>query len=75
MSIGSSIAIYFVIWWTTLFAVLPLGIRSQLEAGEVSPGSDPGAPAKTRVLKIVLVNTLVSAVCFAIFYKFLLPII
>ena len=75
MSIGSSVAIYFVIWWTTLFAVLPLGIRSQLEAGEVSPGSDPGAPAKTRVLKIVLVNTLVSAVCFAIFYKFLLPII
>ena len=75
MSIGSSIAIYFVIWWTTLFAVLPLGIRSQLEAGEVSPGSDPGAPARTNVLKIVLVNTLVSAACFAAFYAFVLPIL
>lgn len=74
MSIGSSIAIYFVIWWTTLFAVLPLGVRSQIEAGEVSPGSDPGAPTKTPVFKIIAINTAVSAVCFAIFYQFILPL-
>lgn len=74
MSIGSSVAIYFVIWWTTLFAVLPLGIRSQIEAGTVSPGSDPGAPAKTNVMKIVVINTAVSAACFAAFYIFVLPL-
>jgi len=74
MSIGSSIAIYFVIWWTTLFAVLPLGVRSQIESGEVSPGSDPGAPTKTPVFKIIAINTAVSAVCFSIFYKFILPL-
>jgi len=74
MSIGSSIAIYFVIWWTTLFAVLPLGVRSQIEAGEVSPGSDPGAPTKTPVYKIIAINTAVSAVCFVIFYTFVLPL-
>lgn len=75
MSIGSSVAIFFVIWWTTLFAVLPLGVRSQLEAGEVSPGSDPGAPAKTRFLKIILINTGVAAACFGVFQYFLLPLI
>ncbi|KAF0231134.1 MAG: hypothetical protein FD175_1003 [Beijerinckiaceae bacterium] len=75
MSIGSSVAIFFVIWWTTLFAVLPLGVRSQLEAGDVSPGSDPGAPAKTRFLRIVLINTVVAIVCFVIFQQFLLPLI
>jgi predicted secreted protein len=74
MSIGSSVAIYFVIWWTTLFAVLPLGIRSQLEAGDVSPGSDPGAPARTNIVKIMAINTLVAAVCFALFYQFILPL-
>lgn len=74
MSIGSSIAIYFVIWWTTLFAVLPIGVRSQLEEGDVSPGSDPGAPARTRFLRIVLINTGVAAVIFVIFQQFLLPL-
>lgn len=75
MSLGSAIAIYFVIWWTTLFAVLPFGIRSQHEAGEVSPGSDPGAPAVTRIARIVVVNSLVAGVVFAIVRYGLIPLI
>jgi predicted secreted protein len=75
MSIGSAAAIYFVIWWTTLFAVLPFGIRSQLEAGEVSPGSDPGAPAIARIGRIMLVNSVVAAGVFVLFYVFVLPLI
>jgi predicted secreted protein len=39
------LATYFVIWWVVLFAVLPFGVKSQAEAGEVVEGSDPGAPA------------------------------
>ena len=38
-------AIYFIMWWIVLFAVLPWGVRSQTEHGEeVPPGTDPGAP-------------------------------
>ncbi|MGL4496733.1 MAG: DUF1467 family protein, partial [Beijerinckiaceae bacterium] len=37
MPIGSLIAIYFVIWWIILFAVLPFGVRSQVEEGKVVP--------------------------------------
>ena len=37
-------AIYMIIWWTVLFAVLPLGSRSFFEAGiKPPPGVDPGA--------------------------------
>ncbi len=68
MAIGSAIAIYFVVWWMTLFAVLPFGVRSQAEAGDVVPGSDPGAPVATRVKRIVLINTLVSFVICASFW-------
>ncbi|MCZ8187779.1 MAG: DUF1467 family protein [Beijerinckiaceae bacterium] len=75
MSIGSGIAIYFVIWWTTLFAVLPLGVRSQVEAGEIAPGTEPGAPASTNIRKIVLVNSGVAAVVFLIFTYGLLPLL
>ena len=34
MSIGFGIAIFFVVWWIVLFAVLPFGVRTQGEAGE-----------------------------------------
>jgi predicted secreted protein len=68
MSIGSGIAIYFVIWWVGLFAVLPWGIRSQHEDGEIVPGSDPGAPSRPRMLRVVIVNTLIASVIFGAYY-------
>jgi predicted secreted protein len=66
MQIGSAVAIYFVLWWIVLFAVLPFGVRSQAEAGESVPGSDPGAPVAPLMLKKLIWTTIVSAVIFAI---------
>lgn len=63
--IPMAVAVYFTMWWTVLFAVLPFGIRSQHEAGEVVPGSEPGAPAAPFLLRKALWTTLVSAVLFA----------
>ena len=42
MSLATAIAIYFIIWWVVLFAVLPWGVRSQEEGGDVVSGTDPG---------------------------------
>jgi predicted secreted protein len=66
MSIASAIAIYFVLWWLTLFVVLPFGIRSQGEAGEHVPGTDPGAPVTSRIAWRLLWNTVLSGGLFAI---------
>jgi predicted secreted protein len=66
MSLTLSIAVYFIIWWTTLFAVLPIGIRTQEEAGDVVPGTPASAPAKVRVLRVLGLNTIVASVVFAI---------
>jgi len=68
MSLTTSFAIYFLIWWLVLFAVLPWGVRSQEEIGDVSHGSDPGAPAVPALGRKVLWTTGVSAVVFAVFY-------
>jgi predicted secreted protein len=59
-------AIYFIVWWITLFAVLPFGVRSQAESGEVVPGSDPGAPAIPNLKMKLVWTTIVSAVVFAV---------
>ena len=68
MSLGSAFAIYFVVWWITLFAVLPFGVRTQGEAGEVVPGAPASAPVKTSIPKIVLRNTVVATAVFGVIY-------
>ena len=67
MSITTVIAIYFLIWWITLFAVLPWGVRSQHESsGEMTPGTDPGAPAVHRVWRALLWTTIWASVIFVV---------
>ena len=68
MNLSTAFAIYFVAWWIVLFAVLPFGVRSQEEAGEVVPGTDPGAPAAPRILRVLLWNTVVTAVLCGFFF-------
>lgn len=65
MTISSGIAIYFVLWWIVLFAVLPFGIRSQMENGEEIAGTDPGAPSVPRMARKLIWTTIVSAAIFA----------
>lgn len=66
MSITLALAIYVIIWWITLFAVLPIGLRTQEEAGDVVPGTPESAPAAPRLLRVVAINTLVATVVFAL---------
>jgi predicted secreted protein len=61
-----AVAVYFVMWWIVLFAVLPFGVRSQHETGDIVPGSEPGAPVAPLLLKKALWTTLASGVLFAI---------
>lgn len=72
MSIYTALAIYFVIWWLSLFLVLPFGVRTQHEEGAVVSGTEPGAPIVPRVAYKLLWTTIVAAVLFAagvVFYQ------
>ena len=62
LRVSGGLALYFVIWWILLFAVLPFGVRSQAEAGEVVQGSEPGAPALPALREKAIWTTLVSSV-------------
>jgi predicted secreted protein len=62
------IAFYLVIWWTLFFAVLPWGVKSQHEAGEVVPGSERGAPVVPHLWRKVLANTVLSAAVWGVCY-------
>lgn len=68
MQLFSYFAVYFIVWWLTLFAVLPFGLKTQAEANEVVPGSVESAPARFRGGRIVLITTLVAGVIYGAWY-------
>jgi len=56
----TGIVLFILIWWTALFAVLPIGARP-VEAADEQSGWR-GAPARPRILRTVIVTTLVATV-------------
>jgi predicted secreted protein len=62
-----TLSIFFVIWWLVLFAILPLGVRSHVEAGtHVKDGGDPGAPVNPNLKKKAITTTWVAAIVTAL---------
>ncbi len=68
MLLFSYFAVYFVVWWMTLFAVLPFGLKTQAEAEEVVLGTVESAPARFRGGRVVLMTTIVSALIYGGWY-------
>jgi predicted secreted protein len=68
VSIFTALAIYFVIWWIVLFAVLPWGVHSQHESGEMTPGTDPGAPVLTHLRRKLVWTTIAATVVFSAWF-------
>ena len=68
MSKAAVFAIYFILWWLSLLIVLPWGAHSQDESGDVTPGTDPGAPSTHRIKGKIVWATLIATVLFGILW-------
>jgi predicted secreted protein len=69
MTLAFAAAIYFIIWWIVLFAMLPIGVRTSEEAGEkASPGTAESAPHTPNLLPKMVATTVVSSIIFAVLY-------
>lgn len=62
MDIATGIATYVVIWWIALFAVLPWGIKTDPETGQI------GAPEAPQLLRKFVATTLLSALIWLIIF-------
>ena len=56
----AGVVLYTIIWWTALFAVLPIGTKPIARADDATGWR--GAPERPRLLMKVLMTTVVSAV-------------
>ena len=61
----SWLAIYFILWWGTLFVVIPFSLRTQDEDGDVTLGTVASAPRDNHMRRVFLRTTIVSALVFA----------
>ena len=69
MTLAFAAAIYFIIWWIVLFAMLPIGVRTSEEAGEkASPGTAESAPHMPNLLPKMVATTVLSTIIFAALY-------
>jgi predicted secreted protein len=69
VSLAFAAAIYLIIWWTVLFAILPFGVRTHEEMGEEAvPGATESAPHTPHLLPKIVATTIVSSIVFAVVY-------
>lgn len=66
LTITGALGLYFVLWWTFLFAVLPFGNERETDPERLVPGQDPGAPAFPRLREKALLTTLIAGLAFFI---------
>ncbi len=67
MSWISGAAVFFIIWWTVLFATLPFGLRTQEENDDVTLGTVPSAPHGPHMLRAIVRTTIVALIIFGTF--------
>ncbi len=65
MSWATGVMVYIVLWWTVLFAVLPLGVRRVEKPGA---GEEHGAPERPELRRKAVITSVVAAVLWLGFY-------
>jgi predicted secreted protein len=65
VSITGAVVLFAVIWFVTLLVALPIGVRTQEEAGEIAPGTPASAPADPMIGRKLFWTTLVTLLLWA----------
>ncbi|CAA2143868.1 DUF1467 family protein [Methylobacterium bullatum] len=66
LTVFGAFALYFVVWWTLLFVILPLRNQVETDPSRIVPGQDPGAPAAPRLLEKAIWTTLLASLVFLV---------
>lgn len=72
MSITGAFVLFATIWFLTLLVVLPIGIRTQQEAGKVVPGTPSSAPENPMMARKFLWVTLITLVLWGALCAFIM---
>lgn len=65
MSWATGLMVYLVIWWTVLFAILPIGVKKVENPGR---GQEPGSPERPQLLRKAVLTSIMAAVLWIGFF-------
>ncbi|TWI35103.1 DUF1467 family protein [Paracoccus sulfuroxidans] len=66
MSLTGGFVLYATLWFLVLFVVVPIGQKSQADAGHVVPGTPAGAPHDLRFMRKCIITTVITTILFGI---------
>lgn len=66
MTIFNGLVLYAVLWFVTLFVVLPIRLTTQADVGQIVPGTHGSSPENPQMRKRALITTAISAVLWVI---------
>ena len=66
MNLTGGLVLFLTIWFMSFLTILPIGHKSQSDAGHVVPGTPASAPAELNMRRKVVITTLVMIVIWAI---------
>lgn len=62
----SMLVVFLLIWWVTLFAVLPTGVRGQAEDENIIEGTEPGAPVDSQMKRKFIMTTIIATIIWVV---------
>lgn len=65
MSVVSAIVLFWVIWFLALLCIIPVGLRTQGETGEIAAGTPSSAPVNPMIRRKALWTTVVTLAVWA----------
>ena len=60
MTISAAFVLYAVIWFLTLFVILPLNLKTQNDVGTVLNGTPPSAPVNPQIKNKMFWTTVIA---------------
>lgn len=66
MNLTGGIVLFVTIWFMAFLTILPIGHKSQSDAGHVVPGTPASAPAELNMRRKVVITTLVTVLVWGI---------
>lgn len=69
MGVAGSLMVIAIAWWLAFFAMLPFGVRTQMEDGVVVPGTEPSAPTTPNLGRKAIYAFVVALILWAALFS------
>lgn len=68
VGIANGLVVFIIIWWLVLFMMLPIGVRSQEETGDIVKGTERGAPSLPMMKRKAWWTTIAASVLWLVYF-------